>query len=275
MSKEEIINTRKIGFGSSDAKMIISVGKSGKLNLTAKKRIAVLLEKEEQKQFHTTATNLGNEIENTIFEILKNKYSNISSNPFYKSEFLSKIYGYNVFNHIDYEILHENKVIWFEVKSTKNGVAKAYQDYKSQLAWHKMLLNEKSNGNGILYFVHYDTSKDNSIFDASRLTIEEVKDEFIFETNFIYKGLEILREEIKSFIYEKPTSIDAYSLPAEIQNQLETIRNAFLTIKENEKKVKDFQSRITEIMSLNNIKQIKNDAFIITLIPESETQVIS
>ena len=42
--KQEIIETRSLGFGSSDAKMVASVGKIGQLNETARKRIAEMLE---------------------------------------------------------------------------------------------------------------------------------------------------------------------------------------------------------------------------------------
>ncbi len=101
--KQDIIATRMGGLGSSDAKMVEKVGKIGKLAYADKERIAEMLGIIERRQFSTSATALGDLIENQMYEIVKELYPDAVSNPYYKSK-LSEEYGYDIFNHIDYEV---------------------------------------------------------------------------------------------------------------------------------------------------------------------------
>jgi hypothetical protein len=68
--KNEIINTRVGGLGSSDAKMVAGIGERGFLNHADSKRIAIMLGMAEQRQFSTKAIETGNIIEKAIGDML-------------------------------------------------------------------------------------------------------------------------------------------------------------------------------------------------------------
>jgi len=76
-----------------------------------------MLGKDEKRQFSTKATDFGNQIETHICSIVLQKYPKAKSNPFYQSEKLSEKYGFAVFNHIDFEVETDRKLIWIECKS--------------------------------------------------------------------------------------------------------------------------------------------------------------
>ena len=68
--KQEILATRVGGFGSSDAKMIATVGRTGILNETAKLRISQMLGIEPLDDFTSFYTENGKMREEQIFDFL-------------------------------------------------------------------------------------------------------------------------------------------------------------------------------------------------------------
>ena len=90
MEKSEIIAARLGGLGSSDAKMVASVGRNKALTKTATDRISVMMGMEEKKQFSTEATAKGDYIESAVFwmkndEIEPNFKTIISTNSAFKT----------------------------------------------------------------------------------------------------------------------------------------------------------------------------------------------
>ena len=58
--KNEILETRIGGLGSSDAKMCAKIGRNGVIGVSDRKRIAIMLGLDEQRQFTSAATEHGN-----------------------------------------------------------------------------------------------------------------------------------------------------------------------------------------------------------------------
>jgi len=79
--QNEIEQTRIGGLGSSDAKMVARIGRTGVISDTAKKRIAIMLELDEQIKFSTAATEMGHQVEDWIYEEMKALNESVVSNP--------------------------------------------------------------------------------------------------------------------------------------------------------------------------------------------------
>lgn len=268
--KQEIINTRVGGLGSSDAKMVVGIAERGTLNYADKERIAVMLGLAEKRQITSKAIELGNIIEDAVFEVFKTQFGeNIVSNPRYE---IQLYLDYRVSNHIDFEISTPNELIWVEHKSTIHGINQALESYKHQLAWHAMLGQDKALAEGKkfkLLLSHYDTNEFDGVFEANKLSIVEVTPNAHL-IDKICKGLLIINEQIPTFEWQPNEGIlHASSLPAEINDKCEMIATHLRKIKEMTEQVDTFKQRMCELMVANNVKSIVTDAFTITLTEQS------
>ena len=269
--KQEIINTRVGGLGSSDAKMVVGIAERGTLNYADKERIAVMLGLAEKRQITSKAIELGNIIEDAIFEVLKTQFGkNITSNPRYTMEIPS--ITFRVSNHIDFEISTDSSLIWIEHKSTIHGINQALDSYKHQLAWHAMLGQDKAQAEGKIFRLmlsHYDTNEFDGVFEANKLSIVEVTPNTHL-IDKICKGLLIINEQIPTFEWQPNEGIlHASSLPTEINDKCEMMAEHLRKIKEMTEQVDTFKQRMCELMVANNVKSIVTDAFIITLVEQS------
>lgn len=267
-NKNEIINTRVGGLGSSDAKMVVGIAERETLNYADKERIAVMLGLAEKRQITSKAIELGNIIEDAVFEVFKTQFGeNIASNPRYTMELNL---DYRVSNHIDFEISSDSELIWIEHKSTIHGIDQALEDYKYQLAWHAMLGQEKALNEGKkfkLLLSHYDTNGWDNEFNADKLSIVEVTPNTHL-IDKICKGLLIINEQIPTFEWHEGI-LHASSLPAEINDKCEMMAEHLRKIKEMTEQVDNFKSKMCELMVANNVKSIVTDAFTITLVEQS------
>lgn len=276
--KEEIIKTRSIGFGSSDAKLISSVGKTGQLNETARKRIAEMLGLKEREEISTYAIELGNEIEQRMYESIKSCASEqikVHSNPFYKSEKMSEELGLALFNHIDVEIEMPTKIVWYEIKATIKDIDKTEEEYRYQLAWHWMLLSEKAEieeKKSVLMLAHYDTSSGVDVFDHEKVNTKQISYAdcwpYIKE---IYEGLSVIHDELKDFKYKPQITTDGDNLPIEIQKLLPSIDYLLRQAKEAQDKADQLKEQLKEAMEQSGTKSIDNEFFKATYIPEGLT----
>ena len=269
--KQEIINTRVGGLGSSDAKMVIGIAERGTLNYADKERIAVMLGLAEKRQITSKAIELGNIIEDAVFEVLKTQFGeNITSNPRYTMDIPS--ITFRVSNHIDFEISTPSELIWIEHKSTIHGINQALDSYKHQLAWHAMLGQDKAQAEGKkfkLLLSHYDTNEFDGTFEADKLSIVEVKPN-LHLIDKICKGLLIINEQIPAFEWQPNEGIlHASSLPQEINDKCEMMADHLRKIKEMTEQVDTFKAKMCELMVANNVKSIVTDAFTITLVEQS------
>lgn len=268
--KQEIINTRVGGLGSSDAKMVVGIAERGTLNYADKERIAVMLGLAEKRQISSKAIELGNIIEDAVFEVFKTQFSeNIVSNPRYE---IQLYLDYRVSNHIDFEISTPAELIWIEHKSTIHGINQALEDYKYQLAWHAMLGEDKAQAEGKkfrLMLSHYDTNDFAGEFNADKLSIVAVPTNKHY-IDKIGKGLLIINEALPTFEWQPNEGIlHASSLPAEINDKCEQMATHLRKIKEMTEQVDTFKARMCELMTANNVKSIVTDAFTITLVEQS------
>lgn len=269
--KNEIITTRVGGLGSSDAKMVVGIAERGQLNYADKERIAVMLGLAEKRQITSKAIELGNIIEDAVFNVFKSQFGeNIVSNPRYTMEIPS--ITFRVSNHIDFEISTDSTLIWIEHKSTIHGINQALESYKHQLAWHAMLGEDKAQAEGKkfkLLLSHYDTNEFDGEFNADKLSIAEVTPNAHL-IDKICKGLLIINEQIPTFEWQPDASIlHASSLPTEINDKCEMMATHLRKIKELTEQVDQFKSRMCELMVANNVKSIVTDAFTITLVEQS------
>lgn len=281
--KQEIINTRVGGLGSSDAKMVVGIAERGTLNYADKERIAVMLGLAEKRQITSKAIELGNIIEDAVFEVLNDPVAiaemlglkegspvTITSNPRYTMEIPSVTF--RVSNHIDFEISTPDELIWIEHKSTIHGINQALDSYKHQLAWHTMLGQDKAQVEGKkfkLLLSHYDTNEFEGEFNADKLSIVEVTPNAHL-IDKICKGLLIINEQIPTFEWQPNEGIlHASSLPTEINDKCEMMADHLRKIKEMTEQVDQFKSRMCELMVANNVKSIVTDAFTITLVEQS------
>jgi hypothetical protein len=268
--KQEIINTRVGGLGSSDAKMVVGIAERGTLNYADKERIAVMLGLAEKRQITSKAIELGNIIEDATFEVLKAQFGkNIVSNPRYE---IQLYLDYRVSNHIDFEISTPDELIWIEHKSTIHGINQALEDYKYQLAWHTMLGEDKALNEGKkfrLMLSHYDTNDFNGEFNADKLSIVAVPANKHY-IDKIGKGLFIINEALPTFEWQPNEGIlHASALPQEINDKCEMMATHLRKIKELTEQVDTFKQRMCELMVANNVKSIVTDAFSITLVEQS------
>lgn len=267
---DEIIKTRTGGLGSSDAKMVAKIGRNGCIGDSDKCRIAVMLGLDEPKQFSTNATERGNFIEDCIFQHLQSKYPNAVSNPYTKHEALSKLYGFDIFNHIDFEVKTKTKLIWFECKATNKTKDQTFNEYIDQLIYHFMIGIEKAKNLDLefeLYLVHYYDTEKEMVFDAENMTISYTD---YLPTKEIINGLEIISETIKTgFEYEKKDEFQVSDLPEIWQNECFAIQQILIRQEVEKQKIEKFKEYLAEKMQENNIKSIKNDFFGITFVAET------
>ena len=268
--KEEILSTRKGYLGSSDANMVANIAKNYVVNPTYNKRLAILLGLEEVQDFSSYSTNLGDKLEDDIFDCLKKSFPNIVSNPRIESELYSRK-NFKVMTHIDYMFEDANNVIFIENKATKDNTYVTINKYANQLYWHKMLLIEYCNKvkkTPKLLISHYNTSDYDGEFKPEKLTIVDLTKASLIPFE-IEQGLDIIDIYLEKFVYEKAEEIEFDYLPESVQEYTEIIGNKLSEIKQLENDVDNFKAKMLDLMNKNNIKNIKTPYFSITKVEES------
>lgn len=274
--EDQIKKTRRIGLGSSDAKMVYAIGKNDSVNESAKQRLAVMLGYEEPKQFSTVATNTGHLIENEIFQTMKKQFPNSVSNPYseIKTGIFNKL-GFKIFNHIDIELVNQDTLLWFEIKATKDSFEKTSDTYKDQLQWHYLIGKDKAFQLGLkgfkLFILHYQVDN----YESFEFTAENINQKLISPCKsteeILRNGLKIISKEIKDFKYEPKEDYSAYCLPSEVQDELLEISNFLASEKERINKLNNFKKKMYQLMVDNNIKSIKTDYFNMTAVLPSKS----
>lgn len=273
--KDEIVKTRTGGLGSSDAAMVARIARRGNLTDSDRQRIAIMLGMEEQREFTSIPTDFGNFIEEQIFNEIKKIYPDAVSNPYCKSESLSEKYGFRIFNHIDYEVVMENSLVWIENKATIESFDETIEKYRTQLEWHKMLLDEKAkalNKKPVLMLSHYLVDGYGKVFIPENLSIKKTDKNISSGESLFKKGFSIISEAIEDFKYEPKEELYADNLPVNIQENLKQIQGCLIQMKEAEKTISDFKEKMRAIMIENNVRSITNDYFKIILVAETMTE---
>lgn len=277
-NKQEILETRIGGLGSSDAPMVYRIGSRGFLSDSDKFRIAVMLGLAESKIFSTEATRRGTDIEDRIFEALKTMNKKFVSNPKYVSESLTQKYGFSIFNHIDFELETETEILWYENKAVLEQNIEFVKDkYICQLSWHMMLLKEKAGAlkkTPELYLMKYDTNNFDILDALNPDNIDHY--EILYKRclpyiSVIEEGLRIIKECIPTFEYVEPETLDAEVLPQVQIDYMNSIAVRLEAIKKHEIEIDEFKEKMYDLMVANDIKSIKHDSFNMTVVSETTT----
>lgn len=243
--KEEIMATRAGGLGSSDAAMVARIGRSKKLSQTDNDRLAQMLGIIERPDFSTYATRLGDDIEMSILNILQNTFGKeaVISNPKYKSDVLSDTFGFDVMNHIDYEMETEDTITWVENKASRYPTDEVQSKYRDQLVWHMMLLKEKAGALGKKYRLcisHYQTGVTDH-FDIANWTLRDIYEEGMEQTTSeILAGLTIIQKKLENFEYKPATMLpmnesraEKLTRLADLKEQIDRLTKQYDAIKED------------------------------------------
>ncbi len=267
--KDEILSTRVGYLGSSDANMVASIAKNEVINPSNKKRLATLLGLEQVYDFSSYATNLGNKLENDIYNCLLPQFPTLQSNPRIESEIYCHR-NFKVMTHIDYLFEDDSQVIFIENKATKDEFKTVLRKYNNQLFWHRELMIQYAktkNKTCKLLLSHYSTLDFNGEFNSDDFRIEDVTD--LISPFDMGKGLDIIDKELDSFIYNKLEEINFDYLPERVQDYTKLIGEKLTEIKSLEKDVEHFKSQMLDLMTLHNVNSLKTPYFSITKVDAS------
>ena len=282
--KNEIRSSRCGALGSSDGKLILQVAESGVIPKSAYKRLAVCKGLIEQEDIpYTAAVRAGDELEMLVFEHLKANDDRYQSNPCWVSKKYSRK-NVKLLTHPDIVLQDdENKILnVYEVKCTKFTFEQTKDTYKAQLIIHWVIANEIAKELGgykvRLSLVHYSTEgmnlEDGFEFDPSRLTVKTLRNmEKLSKSYHLAEAMDIIDNFLETFTeyYEDGEEIPYEILPANVQNQFDSITTLLTEIKEREDKVAAFKSKLYDFLTEKNIKSIKNNDWSIVRIDPTES----
>lgn len=276
--KEEIANTRKGCLGSSDGKTLAQIATLGIVPKSAYKRMAVVKGLIEQTEIpKTAAIKAGDDLEMLVYEHLNAKDSRYESNPLWVSKRYSKA-NVKLISHPDLVLVNEeNKTInVFEVKTTKYSYEMTRQTYSAQLFIHYAIAREKALERGKdwkvrLFLVHYDTNgldlTQGITFENERLSVKSVQ--FNSPVFDIDKAMTIANGFLETFTeYYEGDEIPYEILPSNVALQFKKVSNVLREIKEKEKEIADFKTKLYDFLLERNIKKIYCDDFSFSVVPQ-------
>lgn len=280
--KEDVINTRKGCLGGSDAKMIAQIVENGSIPKSAMKRLAVCKGLIEHENFTNKYMEMGNFVEDAIYQNLVSIDSRWQSNPCLVSKKFSRP-NVKIIDHIDYMLQDDEKKVLTigECKATRLDFKQTKEEYMWQLRHHWLLASEYAKELGgykvVLQLVHYSTEgldlDEPFEFDPSRLTVKALKGmEKESRTYNLSKGMDMINEFLETFNeYYEDDEVPYELLPANVKTQFDQIAVALAEIKEREDKVAQFKEKLYEFLVQKNVKGIRSDVWSITRVDATET----
>ncbi len=259
--KTEIITSRKGGFGGSDAKMFLKVGKNGieSLSETDKMRIAVAMGQIPYKEtFTTKAMQAGNEFE----EALANSYfRKLESNPRIVSR--RKYKNFTIFAHPDFvsDLRVGNRAGLYikEVKYTIADINQTAKDYEAQLQWYYMLDTEVRSVELV------KGTQGESFGDIEFMEIR--KDAVMID--YLLQGIQLIDDFCDTFVYEQKEEWSVEDLLPFEQLDAQIMYNCLHEIKLLEEQVKEYRERMLNVLLDNNVKSLKHDKYTLSVVGES------
>ena len=254
--KREIVETRKGGFGGSDAKMFYKVGLKGlsALSDTDKRRIAVALGQAEYIEIPATeAMEAGNEFERW----LRSKYSEENgweSNYKLESDFI-KPRNFKIFAHADFYDIENDIVI--EAKYTASDLKTTISDYMPQLQWYYLLGVDK------VYLVKGYQDEPFELYDEKFI---ERDDKFI---EILRNGISLIDDFCNDFVYKEKDEWTTFDLMPHEQAAAEVMFNYLSQIKKMEEEVEKQKAIMLDLMLKNGVKSLKSDGYTLTVVPGS------
>lgn len=255
-NKQEIIATRKGGFGGSDAKMFYKVGQKGieALSDTDKRRIAVALgQVEHVETFTSDAMEAGNEFEAWLAENI---------HPSWKNNFMMEpdkplSTNFKIFAHADFYLNKRKTVI--EAKYTSSDAEQTIRDYMPQLQWYYMLGADE---------VFLNKGYQGQPF--------EINDAFFIGRNDAYikkliKGIKLIDDFCDTFVYEPKDEWGINDLLPYEQTAVVKMTSVLSEIKRMEQEAEELKSKLLDTMLRHNVKSLKHDNYTLTVVPEGVT----
>lgn len=279
--KEDVISTRKGCLGGSDARLIQGIAELGDVPKSAIKRMAICKGLLEPQQFTTSAIEMGNYIEEMVYNSLYSQDTRWQSNPCLVSEKYSRP-NCKVIDHVDLYLQDDEKrvITIGECKATRLTYAQTYDEYKWQLFHHYLLGCEQAKKLGgykvKVLLCHYLTDGIDLTqpfeFDPSRLTVKQLRGlERLSKSYRLDIAMDIIDAYLETMTDYYEEEISGDYLPEKVKLEFDTITTFLEEIKERESKVNDFKKRLTQFMLQKGIKSIKNDSWSITLVEASES----
>lgn len=281
--KEEIIATRLGCLGGSDGKLIQQVASLGYVPKSAYKRMASckgLIENESRPT--TVEMRFGDFVEQSLYEHLcSGSNKKYESNPLWKSLKFSrsnvKLICHPDIVHYDYD----NRVLYiYEVKATKFDITQTKGNYRQQMFIEYMLGTEVARALGKtwkvrVFLAHYDTNgldinEDSWEFDSKRITISRMAFGILFD---IAKSMDIIDAFLENMTeYYDGDEIESQYLPTAIKDEFDKVTQTLIEIKERELTITAFKEKLYAFMKEKDIKSIKNDAWSITRVDDTESK---
>ncbi len=266
----EIVKTRMGNLGSSDARIVYNVGKTGEISAGTKVRIAQMLGYIKIPEFKNKYTERGHQREEQFYNEMLNSNPNAKLNPLFVSTKIVPV-NFSIINHIDVEVYDNlfKSIKWYECKSTEthSNIDEVIETYKYQLQWHMMLLEEKAemgSKSHELYLVWFDEVNSTSV------VVRVKRDDEIIDT--LKKGISIIDEWCTN-VDQSKFALEEVELDMERSDTpIKELYKALVEIENINKRVEEFKEQLKTFMLQFNIKSVKNDYLNITLVDES-TQV--
>ena len=251
--KREIVETRKGGFGGSDAKMFYKVGLKGlsALSDTDKRRIAVALGQAEYIEIPATeAMEAGNRFE----KFLGNEYyEELESN--FKIDFKDQQRNFKIFAHADFYDI-ENNIVG-EAKYTASDLETTIYDYMPQLQWYYLLGVDR---------VFIIKGYQNEVFELWDEKFIERDDKFI---EILRNGISLIDEFCDTFIYHEKDEWTLSDLMPHEKASAEVMFIYLSEIKRIEEALERQKAMMLDLMLKNGVKSLKSDGYTLTVVPES------
>lgn len=254
--KREIVETRKGGFGGSDAKMFYKVGLKGlsALSDTDKRRIAVALGQAEYIEIPATeAMEAGNKFEMFLRSKFK-VYNGWINNYKIRNDNISPL-NFSVFAHADFYDIEDNTVI--EAKYTASDLKTTISDYMPQLQWYYLL------GVNNVYLVKGYHDKPFELYAEKFIKRD---DKFI---EILRNGISLIDDFCDDFIYQEKDEWTTFDLMPHEQAAAEVMFNYLSQIKKMEEEVEKQKAIMLDLMLKNGVKSLKSDGYTLTVVPES------
>ena len=254
--KREIVETRRGGFGGSDAKLFYKVGLKGlsALSDTDKRRIAVALGQAEYIEIPATeAMEAGNRFEKWLCESLYNN-DLLINNYKLKIETICPR-NFKIFAHADFYDNKKNIVI--EAKYTASDLKTTISDYMPQLQWYYLLGVDK------VYLVKGYQDEPFELYDEKFI---ERDDKFI---EILRNGISLIDEFCDTFIYHEKDEWTLSDLMPHEKASAEVMFIYLSEIKRIEEALERQKAMMLDLMLKNGVKSLKSDGYTLTVVPES------
>ena len=280
--KQDIAATRVGALGSSDGRMLAQIASLGTIPHSALKRLAVCKGLIPQTEIpKTTAIQAGDDLEMLVYQHLMAKDPRYASNPLWVSEKYSRK-NVRLISHPDIVLKDDAQKTLFiyEVKTTKFGIEETKATYRQQLFVHFLLGKEiaKSYGDDWkvkVFLVHYSTDgldlTQGIEFDPTRLSVKQVT--FNAPMFDAVKAMDIVNAFLEDFTeYYDGDEVNADLLPEKVKAEFDLVAATLNEIKEREKTVEAFKTRLYQFMQDHDVKSIKNDFFTIVRVDPTESK---